>query len=112
MDVDNNAEAIREAERTVYAAGWRLQEEAVARQLAGTTGLARAPLMPGSEVIQVVTFDGDHLGYVRRDRPRANGEQWVAVPRDHARSAGAYRSPQAAAWALARASGKKAREIH
>ena len=41
---DDALEAIRQAERIVWAAGWHLQEQSVLRQLAGTRGLVRARL--------------------------------------------------------------------
>jgi hypothetical protein len=110
VSCDDAREVIREAERAVYAASWRLREETVLRQLAGTRGLAFAPLMPGTDVIQLVTYDGEHLGHVRLDGPRGPGERWVAVRKKQARPVGSYPSAQPAAQALAQASGKKARE--
>jgi hypothetical protein len=108
MSCDDAHEVIRRAERTVYVASWRLREETVLRLLAGTRGVAFAPLMPGTDVVQVVTYDGEHLGHVRLDGPRGPRERWVAVRRKQARPVGSYPSAQAAAQALARASGKKA----
>jgi hypothetical protein len=109
MGNDDGAEVIRQAERIVLAAGWHLQEHNVLRQLAGTRGLARARLEPRSEVIQLVAYDGEHLGHVRRER---NGpeDRWVAVQKDQARRVGTYLSADAAAAALAQASGKTHRE--
>jgi len=58
---ENSLEAVREAERIIWAAGWRFQEEAVLARLAGTVGLARARFEPRSESLQLVAFDGEHL---------------------------------------------------
>lgn len=110
MSCDDAQEVIREAERTVYVAGWRLREETVLELLAGTCGVAVAPLLPGTDVIQLVTYDGQHLGHVRLHGPRGPGERWVAVPRKQARPVGSYPTAQEAAQALARASGKQAPE--
>ncbi|HTQ90842.1 MAG TPA: hypothetical protein VMK84_15270, partial [Streptosporangiaceae bacterium] len=53
---DDALEVIREAERTVYHAQWRIWEELALEHLACTRGLARAPLVPGSDGIQLVTW--------------------------------------------------------
>ena len=106
MNSDDTREVIREAERAVYLARWRLREETALRSLASTRGVACAPLMPGSDVIQVVAYDGEHLGHVRLDGPRGRGERWVAVRTKQAHPVGSYPSPQAAARALARAADK------
>ena len=105
MDEDA-LEAISQAERIVYVAGWRVQEETVLRQLAGACGLAYAPLEPRSDVIQLVTYDGEHLGHVRLDGPHGPAERWVAVLKTEARPVGRYGSARAAAEALAQALGK------
>jgi hypothetical protein len=75
MDYDDALEVIRQAERIVWAAGWHLQEDAVLLLLAGTRGLARARLELGSEAIQLVTYDGEHLGHVRREGPGGPDER-------------------------------------
>jgi hypothetical protein len=98
----DDTEAVREAERTVYHAQWRIWEDLTLEHLARTRGLARAPLMPGSEVIQLVTYDGQHLGHVRRDGHSPPAECWVAVPTRQAQPRGRYASAEAAARALAR----------
>jgi hypothetical protein len=99
-------EAVREAERIAWAAGWHLQEHAVLDRLAGTMGLACARLEPRSEVIQLVAYDGEHLGHVRRETNPGQEAQWVAVLKDRARRIGTYPSAIVAAEAIARAYGK------
>ena len=86
-------------------AGWRLAEEQALRQLAGSRGLAFARLEPRSEVIQLIAYDGVHLGHVRRDGSPGEEMAWVAVRKDQACPVGPYRSALAAAEALARACG-------
>lgn len=105
--MDDNAEAvILQAERIIYRAGWRLLEEIALEGLAGTRGLRRARLEARSEVIQLVTFDGEHIGHIRCDRAASPAEAWLAVPQLRGRSVGSYPSAQDAAEALARACGK------
>ena len=79
MDDDASA-LVQQAQRIVYQASWRLQEEAVLERLAGTSGLCWAPLEPRSDVIQLVTYDGEHLGYIRQDSGSGPDDKWVAVP--------------------------------
>ncbi len=110
MGNDEALEVIHQAERIVWAAGWHIQEQDVLRQLAGTRGLARVRLEPRSDVIQLVTYDGEHLGHVRREGPPGPEEQWVAVLRQQARQVGTYPSADAAAAALAQACGKTTRK--
>ena len=110
MGDDDALELIHQAERIVWVAGWRLQEQRVLQQLAGTRGLACARLEPRSDVIQLVTYDGEHLGHVRRDGPHGPGERWLAVLKGQARPVGCYRTARAAAKALAQACGKEIRE--
>jgi hypothetical protein len=98
--------AVREAKRIVWAAGWHFQEQSVLRQLAGTRGLACARLEPCSDVIQLVTYDGEHLGHVRREGPSGPDGHWVAVLKHQARQVGTYGGAGAAAAALAEACGK------
>lgn len=106
MDDDDGAEVIRRAERIVWAAGWHLQEDSVLDQMASTHGLWCARLEPRSDAIQLVTYDGEHLGHVRREGPAGPDERWIAVLRQDARQIGAYESAGAGAAALARACGK------
>jgi hypothetical protein len=109
MDDDDGLEVIRQAERIVWAAGWHLQEQEALRQLAGARGLARARLEPRSDVIQLVTYEGEHLGHVRREGPAGPDERWVAVLKQQATQVGTYGSAAAAAAALAQACGKPTR---
>jgi len=102
-------EVIRQAERIVWAAGWHLQEQSVLEELVGTPGLARARLEPRSDVIQLVSYDGEHLGHVRREGPPGPDEHWVAVLKSQVRQVGTYGSAAAAAAALAQACGKTTR---
>jgi hypothetical protein len=104
MDDDGTA-VIHQAERIIFQASWRVQEEVVLDGMAGTRGLHRAPLEPRSDVIQLVTYDGEHLGHVRREGPRGPEERWVAVLKLPGRAVGSYGDAQGAAAALARASG-------
>jgi hypothetical protein len=107
MHDDDALDAIYQAQRIVWVAGWRLQEQAVLGQLAGTCGLARARLDPRSDVIQLVTYEGEHLGHVRWENPHEPQESWVAVLKDGARQVGSYSTALAAAEALAHACGKE-----
>jgi len=81
----------------------------VLRQLAGTRGLACARLESRSDAIQLVTYDGEHLGHVRREGSSGLGERWVAVL-NQARRVGTFGSADAAAAALARACGRAPRK--
>ena len=103
---DDDFDVIRRAERIVRATGWQLQEQAVLEKLATTRGLALARLEPRSEVIQLVTYNGQHLGHVRRDGLAGTTESWVAVLKHGAQRVGKYDSALSAAAALARATGK------
>jgi hypothetical protein len=108
---DDAITVILQAERIIYRAGWRLLEEAALAGLARTRGLRRAPLEPRSGVIQLVTFDGEHLGHIRRDHTSGPGQTWVAVPQPAGQPVGSYDSAQEAAEALARACGKLSRRV-
>jgi hypothetical protein len=105
MDTDAIA-VVLQAERIIYRASWQLLEETALKPLLRTPGLQRAPLEPRSDAIQLVTYDGEHIGHIRRDRSAAADQTWVAVPQPAGRAAGAYSSAQEAAVALAMACGK------
>jgi hypothetical protein len=76
-----------------------LEDEAL-ETLRERPGLALAPLWPGSPVIQLVTFDGVHIGRVRLENPHERRESWVAVPLPPKRSHGSYSSAWTAAESL------------
>lgn len=98
-------------DRILWPTGWRVQERSVLRRLASTRGLASAPLDPYSDLIQLVTYDGVHLGHVRLDGLRGLRERWVAVGlAADAQPDGCYATAQDAARALARALSKTIRE--
>jgi hypothetical protein len=102
--------AVGSPDRILWATGWRLQEQSVLRRLAGTRGLACAPLEPYSDLIQLVAYDGEHLGHVRLDGLHGVRERWVAVSKEaDAQPAGCYATARDAAMALARAAGKTIR---
>jgi hypothetical protein len=105
MDEDLTS-VVEQAERIIYHARWRIHEQAALDALAGTTGLRWAPLEPRSDVIQLVTYNGEHLGHVRRDGPAGSGQRWVAVRCQPGRAVGRFASIREAAAALARACGK------
>ncbi len=110
MGDDDALDVIHRAQRIVWVAGWRLQEQSVLQRLAGTRGLAYARFEPRSDVIQLVTYDGEHLGHVRRDGPHGPAERWLAVLEGQARPVGCYRTVLSAAKALARECGKDIRK--
>ncbi|MGH3401604.1 MAG: hypothetical protein ACRDRJ_03660 [Streptosporangiaceae bacterium] len=105
MDTDAIS-VIERAESIIYRASWRLLEETALDRLTGTRGLCWAPLEPKTDVIQLVTYDGEHLGHIRRDRTQGQAESWVAVGRLAGRAVGRYASAQEGAEALARACGR------
>jgi hypothetical protein len=99
--------AVASPDRILWATGWRLQEESVLRRLARTRGLACAPLDPCSDLIQLVSYDGEHLGHIRLDGMHGLQERWVAVGKAaDAQPDGCHGTAGEAAWALARAAGK------
>jgi hypothetical protein len=97
--------ALSHAERIVWVTGWRQAEERALSQLAGTSGLACARLDPRSEVIQLVTYDGEHLGHVRRDGTGGPEGAWVAVRKDSGSPIGRFGSALTGAEGIARACG-------
>ena len=104
---DDAAAIIRRAERIIYQARWHVLEEAALTCLASTRGLRWAPLEPRSDVIQLVTYDGEHLGHIRRDSACTAPSTWVAVRRLTGRAIGSYPTTHDAAQALAVACGKE-----
>lgn len=106
MNGDDADEVVREAGRAVYHSRWRIWEELALEQRAAPAGLGRAPLVPGSEVIQLGTWDAEHIGHVRRDTAQPAGECWVAVASRQARPSGRHDSAEVAARGVGRACGK------
>jgi hypothetical protein len=102
-------EVVREAERAVYLSQWRSWEQSALERLAGTRGLACTPLVAGSMTIQLVSYDGDHIGHVRLDRPHADGDCWLAVPKPSGDPVGHLSTAAAAVWMLALVSGRTCR---
>lgn len=103
--------AVTSPDRSLWATGWRAHEESALRRLAGTRGLVCVPLEPYSDLIQLVSYDGVHLGHVRLDGMLGVRERWVAVGKmPGAQPGGCYTSARDAARALAQAAGKTARE--
>jgi hypothetical protein len=103
VNSDAADEVVRSAERAVYQAQWRIWEELALGRLTRRAGLGRAQLIPGSDVIQLVAYNGEHLGHVRQDHTSGPAGQWVAVRKDQAQQIGAYTSAAEAAAALVRA---------
>jgi hypothetical protein len=102
-----SGDEIVEVVRGAYFTQWRSWEQLALQALAGTKGLASTPLVPGSDGIQLVTYDGQHLGHVRREGLELRGESWVAVPANQAGACGRYRSAEDATHGLARFCGKE-----
>jgi len=105
MDESSTA-IVNLAERIIYQARWRIQEQVTLDSLAGSKGLRWAPLDRRSDVIQLVTYDGEHIGHIRRDQSAEAARPWVAVLREPARMIGRYPTVRAAADALASATGR------
>ena len=106
MDTDA-IDVVQRAENIIYRASWRLVEETALERLAGTRGLCWVPLEPRTDVIQLVAYDGEHLGHIRRDRSREVSDGWVAVRRLPAGMVGRFATAREAAQALARFCGKE-----
>jgi hypothetical protein len=79
---------------------WLLERVAL-RRLTGHRGVARMPLVPPHDVIQIVTRDGRHVGHGRLDGPRGPDERWRAIRPGAARPLGTYATAADAAEALA-----------
>lgn len=100
--LDQDATAIvRAAQLIVINAKWHICEEEAVHRMAQVRGLACTPLFPGHDVIQIVACHGVLLGRVRRHHDD-RGTRWVATPTATAHDIGTYRTPNAAARALAR----------
>lgn len=98
--IDDEQSLLQEAQALLCRAKFQiLQEEALAT-LAGSHGLALARLWPGSQAIQVATFDGAYLGRVRRAHSPAGDCQWLALARAARKSSGPYPTDRAAAQSL------------
>jgi hypothetical protein len=69
-----DVDAIRDAERIVYRAKWRICEERASERLADTLSLKWTRLFPESPAIQVVAIDGMVVGQVRY-----TGGRWIAT---------------------------------
>jgi hypothetical protein len=67
-------DVIKDAERIVYRAKWRIYEERAAERLADTSGLRWTRLFPESPLILVVAIDGMVIGRVWH-----NGRRWIAT---------------------------------
>jgi len=107
--MDEATPVIRQAQLIIYQASWHIMEEAALASLAGTRGLHRAPLDPRSEVIQLVTYDGQHLGHIRRDTTPGIRERWLAIRRPAGSTTGLYPTAKDAAEGLAISCGKQIR---
>ena len=86
-------------------ARWRKLEEAALEVLTGAPGLWWTPLDLRSDAIQLVAYDGEHIGHIRREALTDLGETWVAMRRSDGRSAGQYGNARDAAEGLARSCG-------
>ncbi|WP_407836844.1 hypothetical protein ACE1OC_10745 [Streptomyces sp. DSM 116496] len=87
---------IESAERIVYRAKLKFLEETALAGLAHVEGLALAPLCPPSQVIQVVSYGGRHLGRVRHQQE----EGWLALVKGTAHATGPYEDARSAAESL------------
>ncbi|MFE4261091.1 hypothetical protein [Streptomyces sp. NPDC056883] len=84
------------AERIIYRAKLTFLEEVALAGLAHVEGLALAPLCPPSQVIQVVSYSGRHLGRVRQQQE----EGWLALMKGTAHATGPYDDARTAAESL------------
>jgi hypothetical protein len=98
--LDEDAAAVlRQADTIVIHAKWMICELAAAERLAAMPGLARTPLFPGHDIIQIVADHGAVIGRIRR-QPAADGG-WAAIPVGAARPTGVFPDAWAAAHDLA-----------
>ncbi|MFC0860888.1 hypothetical protein ACFHYQ_01130 [Sphaerimonospora cavernae] len=81
------------------------RQHAVLAKVRNTRGLVCTHLYAHSDAIQLVTYDGEHLGRIRLADAHAR-QSWVAVPAGQVMTMGRYHSSKAAAKALAHAAGK------
>lgn len=99
--MDEATDILRTAERLLARAELaELERAALAVAARAPGGLRLVPLLPGSDVIQLVVCDGVHLGRIRREYPHFLPERWIAVPLPPLRPRGPFRSAAAAARAL------------
>jgi hypothetical protein len=91
---------VRDAERILYQAKWRIREERVSERLFGTHGLHWTRLFPESPVIRIVAVDGRVVGRIRR-----SGRRWALVRSSESRPAMERRTFRGALRALARDTG-------
>jgi hypothetical protein len=97
---DITCDAVRDAELIITHAKWLYLEEQALALLSGRRGLSWTPLFPQSGVIQVVAFNGEHVGRIRRTRSERSA-RWLAIP-PGGRPLGPFRTARAAARALRR----------
>ena len=110
--LDDEEEILVTATRLLVRAALQVREEDAATALRSTTGLRLTPLWPPSEVIQVVSLDGVHIGRVDGEHPRIEPARWVAVGTRHGGRTlpcGPFRTALLAAQALAAQSPRRER---
>jgi hypothetical protein len=95
-------QVLHRAQQIVYLAKWHYLEDRAVARLANVPEIGVARLVPGSRVVQVVTFDGRYIGRIRLVDAHSRHARWWAKPSGHAPVMGPYRSVKAAARALAR----------
>jgi hypothetical protein len=102
--LDADLAVVLEAQAIVLRAEWRLRINAALAGIGKTRGLARAPVFPGSEGIQVVAYRGKELGCIHQKRsgPLCDEAHWVAVPAAGGAAMGPYFDPDTAAAAFLR----------
>ena len=88
-----------EARLTILRAQWQMLHEAAIARLADRRGLARTPLCPPWDTIQVVTLNGIYVGRIRRAHSVGRSAKWLAT-RPGGLPIGPFRTARAAAAAL------------